>query len=139
MITIGMLLAWVFLLSCDQVEDQPSMQLSLSNDTYLVKRYSTLDEAPKSSPVSYRMDFINDSTFILHLDINRLVGNYEAAQDGTFRVKSSKQTNSCCDSAFAIELAQTVLQTQRYQITEEGITLQGNGEVFLTKKEYQKQ
>jgi len=130
-----LLTAGLLLLSCDQMEDQPQLRESLAYSQWEVTGYlPSPNQEPKVSPVTYQLNFINDSTFILHLDINRIVGKYSATQEGDFLVEEIRQTNSCCDSEFAIQMAEMVQGAKGYRTTKEGISLRGSGEVFLRKK-----
>lgn len=125
----------LLVLSCDQVEEKPTMQKPLAQSEWLITGYlSSVSNEPNVSPIAYQLNFINDSTFILNLDINKLVGKYSATQDGTFQVIETKQTDSCCDSENALQLAAVISTTQNYRATQEGITLVGAGEVYLEEK-----
>lgn len=123
------------MLSCDQLEDKPKLQESLPFSQWEITGHiPPSSEEPRVSPVTYQLTFINDTTFILNLDINRMVGKYAATQEGGFLVSEIKQTNSCCDSEYALQMAEIVQGAKAYQSTTEGISLQGSGEVFLKKK-----
>lgn len=135
-----LLTAGLLVLSCDQLEDKPKLQESLPFSQWEITGYiPPSGEEPRVSPVrvspvTYQLTFINDTTFILNLDINRMVGKYAATQEGGFLVSEIKQTNSCCDSEYALQMAEIVQGAKAYQSTTEGISLQGYGEVFLKKK-----
>jgi hypothetical protein len=130
MLTVGMVVQ-----SCNQVEEKPKIQKPLAYSQWVISGYvPSVSDVPKFSPITYQLDFINDSTFILHLDINRIVGRYTATTEGGFRVIEKRQTNSCCDSEYALQLADIFIQAQSYQETQEGISLHGTGELFLREK-----
>lgn len=125
----------LFVCSCNQVEESPKMQQSLAQSEWVITGYLTpISDEPMVSPAIYQMNFINDSTFILNLDINRVVGKYIATRDGNFQVVETKQTRSCCDSEYALQLAKIILEAQNYRTTQDGVTLQGVGDVFLKQK-----
>ncbi|HSI77392.1 MAG TPA: hypothetical protein VK957_15940 [Lunatimonas sp.] len=130
-----LLTAGLLVLSCDQLEDKPQLLESLAHSQWEVTGYLPPGTPePKVSPVPYQLTFINDSTFILQLDINRLVGKYSATQGGGFSVREIKRTDNCCDSEYALQMAEIVQSANVFQSTKEGIALQGSGEVFLKKK-----
>jgi hypothetical protein len=130
-----LLIAGLLALSCDQLEDKPKLQESLPYSQWEITGYlPPTGEDPRLSPVTYQLTFINDTTFILTLDINRIVGKYVATQDGSFAIREVKQTKSCCDSEYALQMAELVKGAQAYQSTREGVSLLGAGEVFLKKK-----
>ncbi len=130
-----LLIAGLFTLSCDQLEDKPKLQETLPYSQWEITGYlPATREDPRLSPITYQLTFINDTTFILTLDVNRIVGKYVSTQDGSFAIGEVKQTNSCCDSEYALQMAELVQGAQAYQSTMEGVSLLGAGEVFLKKK-----
>gem|GEM_PF-5133083 len=131
----ALLIVGLFVLSCDRVEEKPEMQESLADSNWLVTGYlPSSSNVLQVSPATYRLDFINDSTFILYLDVTRIVGKYSATQNGEFWVGKIKQTHACCDSEYALQMAEIIQHAGGYRTTRDGISLRGAGEVFLKKK-----
>ncbi len=119
-------------ISCDNWEEEPENLPRLAYTKWKVEGISPEIEGDQlSSKSSYQLEFINDSTFTLNLDINRLIGKYNLSTYGELRVYEVKKTKDCCDSQYALMLEEILSNTDRFRLSEGGITLSGVGEIYL--------
>jgi hypothetical protein len=127
LLTLGLLY-----LSCDNWEDEPEYLPSLNHTKWKVEGITPQNEGDKLlTKTTYQLEFINDSTFTLNLDINRVIGKYEVTPYGDLRIYEVKKTKDCCDSQYALLLEEIILNTDRFRLSEGGITLSGFGEIYL--------
>ncbi len=119
-------------LSCDNWEKEPEFLPPLNQTKWRVEGITPQNEGEKiPSKSTYRLEFINDSTFTLNLDINRMIGKYEVTPYGELNIYEVKKTKDCCDSQYALLLEQILLHTDKFGLSEGGITLSGSGEIYL--------
>lgn len=122
--------------ACSAWEDQPEYLPSLAKSKWKVDGVSPATDGQKiPSKTNYQLEFINDSTYTLSLDINKAIGRYHATSYGELSFYQVMKTKDCCDSQYALMLEEILKGAHRYRLSEGGITLMGNGAIYLKNQQ----
>ncbi|WP_114750360.1 META domain-containing protein [Pleomorphovibrio marinus] len=122
--------------ACSAWEDEPEYLPSLAYSKWKVDGVGPSSDGEKTpSKTNYQLEFINDSTFTLNLDINKVIGRYSATPYGELSFYKIMKNKDCCDSQYALKLEEILKSAHRYRISEGGITLMGNGEIYLKNQQ----
>lgn len=81
----------------------------------------------------YILEFQNENSLSIRLDVNNCMGSYEITDKGAIRILPPGCTKMCCDSEFAMNLAQTLSNMQTFKLKNDVLHLSGQGKIVLEK------
>lgn len=82
------------------------------------------------------LEIINDSIAKLKLYVNNCTTSYRTINDEDIDFEIFSCTYMCCDSPFSLELKKVLLESKRFEINHNILTIRGMGEVKLRKIDY---
>lgn len=84
---------------------------------------------PKNDGFNSVIEFRNDGTYQLKLDVNSCNGNYSPSGSGSNGISFSGTgcTEICCDSKFSQKLAELLTQINSFQVENEEMRLEISG------------
>ena len=84
---------------------------------------------------SYILEFVNDSTLTLSLDVNTCHGSYNIPTKGNIEIDRMVCTKICCDdSEFANDLSALFPKMTSYHGKGNKLIFEGSGEIVFKKK-----
>lgn len=83
---------------------------------------------------SYILEFADETTYTLKLDVNNCFGHYEIINNGNIKINAMGCTEICCDSDFAEDLSQLLPKMTKYYEKGNELIFEGEGEIILEKK-----
>lgn len=79
----------------------------------------------------YILEFQNENSLNIRLDVNNCMGSYEITDKGAIRISPLGCTKMCCDSEFALSLAQALSTMQTFKLKNDMLHLSGQGKIML--------
>lgn len=83
----------------------------------------------------YVLEFRDNKSVGIKLDINNCFGNYEIADAGKIFIQPLACTKACCDSDLAMQIISLLPQMTDYQVKNDIMRLSGSGKMALQKVE----
>jgi heat shock protein HslJ len=102
-----------------------------SNNWEVVKIKKQGESTYEKAKENYILEFTNDTTFTLNLDVNNCFGNYEIIYSGNIKFKTMISTQICCDTDFAIDLIHLFPKMTEYYGKGNELIFEGQGEIIL--------
>ena len=88
-------------------------------------------EAKQNAEADYILDFKEDNSVSLNLDINACGGSYDIPNEGSITFTAFGCTEACCDSEFAEEMVIMFPDMTSYYVKGNELTLEGDGKIIL--------
>ena len=120
----------IFLVFSSCKKENPNVSLQ-DNSWKVVKIRKNGDHKFSKATKLYLIDFTSDTTFTLKQDVNVCEGIYKISGLGKIEMKGLACTLICCESDFAIELAQLIQEMTSYYMKGDYLFFKGNGEIVL--------
>ena len=79
----------------------------------------------------YILEFQNENSLNIRLDVNNCMGSYEITDKGAIRISPLGCTKMCCDSEFALNLTQALSTMQTFKLKNDVLHLSGQGKIML--------
>ena len=118
------------ILSCEKDVYDTDKDLTI-NDWRVVKLRKQGDLSYTSTENLYILKFLNDTTFVISLDINGCGGQYKIISNGNIELEPLYCTEICCDSDFADDLIQLIPQMTKYYKKENEMIFEGQGKIVF--------
>jgi len=127
----GLGLFLIIIASCE--EDTLDIEIDISSDDWkVVQIKKTNDLSYVSATENYILQFVNDSAFTFNLDVNTCGGQYKIISAGRIEFGNVYCTEMCCDSQYAYDLRQLILDMTSYYGKDNQLVLKGQqGEIVL--------
>ena len=117
-----------FAVGCE--DDEPGLNLS-KKEWEVVSITEAGSLAPQPAKDTYKLEFINDTTYELHLDVNHCVGRYSISKEGKIDFKGAACTLICCDTEYAEKMAAMFPGMTSYRVETGYLILSGDGRIRL--------
>src|SRR6056297_2209747 len=109
-------------------DDEPGLELTKQEwEVVSITEAGTLTPQPAEN--IYKLEFINDTTYELHLDVNHCVGRYSIPKEGKIDFKRAACTEVCCDSEYAKKMAGMFSDISYYRLDSGFLILSGEGQI----------
>lgn len=122
----------VFLFAC--IKKDPKVDLQ-SSSWEIVKIKKLGDSDFISSSGAFILNFIDQETYTLKLDVNSCFANYSQSSQGNIALESPGCTKICCDSDFALDVLSLLPKMDKYYFEGATLLLEGQGQMVLIRKE----
>ena len=133
-VLIFTILVGLIMLSCKttQSSKKEDMNIDITSNKWEVVKIKKQEESTYiNAKESYILEFINDKTFTLNLDVNNCGGHFEIVNNKNIIISELACTDACCDSDFAGNLVQLLLKMTEYYEKENELIFEGKGEIIL--------
>ena len=131
---IGLFAAMVVIpVACEQSDDHDDVRLT-GNTWTVVSLTRPAQTIRRSAENTYMLEFVNDTSYTLGLDVNHCSGKYRIQAPNHLEFTGPICTEICCDTEYAIDLACLIGQTSRYRI-EQGYLILTGDETIMLKRE----
>ncbi len=82
---------------------------------------------------TYVLEFRDEKSLNLRLDVNNCIGNYEKTDDGKITFTPLGCTKICCDTEFALTLTQMLSSLHTFELKKDTLSLKGEGYIILKR------
>jgi len=113
----------ISLISCEKEDNDISIKGTKWKVVYIKDNGSSFNKRAKED---YIIEFKNDSSYSLSLDVNECIGNYNILNEKEIIIARSGCTKVCCDSEFAEELRELLGEINNYNIDRDILFLLSN-------------
>lgn len=127
--TIVGLIGLVILLNASECSKK---EIALANTRWKILEFRQPNATSAQLPTKdYILEFQNENSLNIRLDVNNCMGSYEITGKGAIRISPLGCTKMCCDSEFAMNLAMTLSQMHTLKLKKNKLTLTGEGRILL--------
>ena len=127
-ILLFLVLTGIVLTGCEDKESDPDIPKS---EWTVVSITQPGNPFAQTAEDEYTFEFINDTTYELHLDVNHCTGRYSIPAKGKIDFRGAACTMICCDSEYAEKMAAMFPDMTSYRIESGFLILTGKGQIKL--------
>lgn len=109
-------------------------EIALANTRWKILEFRQPNATSAQLPTKdYILEFQNENSLNIRLDVNNCMGSYEITDKGAIRISPLGCTKMCCDSEFALNLVNNFSKMQTFKVKAKTLYLKGEGEIILEK------
>ena len=114
----------VFVFSCDKDEDESPVVEDIYYNWEVVD-FMSIESMLYSKDNNYnpRIEFKQDGSFNIKLDINSCSGSFEIKPDNQIAISLVVCTEACCDSDFSTKFAAMLSRVESYDLEDDQLRL----------------